>query len=105
MNTIITDWQVVTIIEDEKLIGKILWGTCVEDMSCRFITGDYICTSKIMEINTNTNLIKTAHGNIYQVLGRGRLATIDYRDFELLRGGFSPQQIKALNHYSPVYSN
>ena len=62
----------------------------------RFSKGDYICTSKLVEINPKTNLIKTASGSTYKVIGEGRKASIDYCDFELLRNGFNPEQINAL---------
>ena len=55
-----------------------------------------ICTSKLVEINPQKGLLKTASGSIYKVIGEGKKAAIDYRDFELLRHGFSPEQIEAL---------
>jgi hypothetical protein len=96
METIIENWQLVTVLEGEHSIGKVLWGICVEDMSFRFTKGDYICTSKLVEINPKEGLLKTASGSIYKVVGRGGKASIDYRDFELLRNGFSPEQIHEL---------
>ena len=96
MDTIVCDWQIVTVKDDDHNIGKVLWGICVEDKSFRFSKGDYICTSKLVEINPKANLIKTASGSTYKVIGEGRKASIDYCDFELLRNGFNPEQINAL---------
>ena len=28
MNTTVKDWYIVSVFDDEELIGKILWGTC-----------------------------------------------------------------------------
>ena len=42
MNTIIKDWVIVSIIDNKKAIGKVLWGIVIDDMSCRFLRGDYV---------------------------------------------------------------
>ena len=97
MNTIVKDWYIVSIFDDEEPIGKILWGICVDDMTYRFATNDYISTSKIVEISPNNQLIKTASGSSYQVIGVGQKAKVQMKDFELLRNGFSPEQINHLN--------
>jgi hypothetical protein len=72
-------------------------GHLCDDTTCRFSKGDYICTSQIKEINHYTSIVKTASGTIYQLLGIGSKAKINFKDFELLRNGFSPQQINKLN--------
>ena len=54
-------------------------------------------TSRIVEISPNNQLIKTASGSLYQVIGEGKKAEVQMRDFELLRHGFSPEQITQLN--------
>ena len=97
MNTIVKDWHIVSIFNGEELIGKVLWGICVDDMTYRFATDDYISTSKIFEISPHNQLIKTASGSIYQVIGEGQNAQVQIKDFELLRNGFSPEQITQLN--------
>ena len=97
MNTVVSDWQIVSIIENDELVGAVLWGNCIDDITCRFNKGDYICTSQIVKLNLNSNLVTTASGNLYQVIGKGRRSKINFEDFELLRHGFSPQQIKALH--------
>jgi hypothetical protein len=96
MNTIVCNWQIVSVIDNGEPIGDVLWGICVDDMTFRFSKGDYICTSKIIEVNFNTNLIKTHSGSIYQIIDIGKHSTIDFSDFELLRSGFSPEQIEIL---------
>ena len=97
MNTVIKDWIIVSVLNEEQLIGEVLYGTVIDDMTCRFATGDYVSTSQIM--NVDSSLITTATGSLYQVL-KGRRAIIDFDDFELLRNGFSPEHIKVLNQSS-----
>ena len=87
MNTVVKNWHIVSISEGEKLIGKILWGICV----------DYISTSKIVEISPYNQLIKTASGSLYQVIGEGQKSQVQMKDFELLRHGLSPKEITQLN--------
>ncbi len=84
-------------MERKDRIGEVIWGTIVDDMTCRFATGDYLCTSAIVKFNASNRLITTSSGSLYQVIGNGKKAIIDFDDFELLRNGFSPQQIRALN--------
>lgn len=97
MNTIVKDWQIVSVVDNGDFIGKVLWGTCVDDTTCRFARGDYICTSKIRYFSSKTSLIKTNSGSLYQVIGEGEQSKIEFKDFELLRNGFSPEQINKLN--------
>ena len=66
-------------------------------MTYRFATNDYISTSTIVKISLNNQLIKTASGSLYQVIGEGHKAEVQIKDFELLRHGFSPEQITQLN--------
>lgn len=97
MNTIVKDWYIVSVFNDKELVGKVLWGICVEDMTYRFKTDDYISTSAIVKISPHNQLIKTASGSLYQVIGEGQKAQVQLKDFELLRQGFSPEQITQLN--------
>ena len=105
MNTVVSDWQVVSIIEEGELIGKVLWCICIDDSTCRFSKGDYICTSQILEVNTNTRIIKTVSGSSYQLLGKGEKDEIEFKDFELLRNGFSPSQIHFMNSVTGKYQH
>lgn len=95
VNTVVKDWIIVSVLDNEQLIGEVLYGTVIDDMTCRFATGDYVSTSQIM--NFDSSLITTSTGSLYQVLGKGRRAIIDFDDFELLRNGFSPEMINQLN--------
>ena len=71
MNTIVSDWKIVSVMDDNELVGKVIYATVVDDMTCRFFKGDYVCTSSI--------------------------ESISMKDFELLRNGFSPEMINQLN--------
>lgn len=93
MNTVVSNWQIVSIFEKGEHVGDVLWAICVDDMTCRFHRGDYICTSQIIKVNVDTNIVETSSGSIYQVLGQGKRSSINFVDFELLRSGFSPQEI------------
>ena len=97
MNTIVSDWCIVSVMEGKEQVGKVIWGTIVDDMTCRFARGDYLCTSAIVKVNSSNQLITTSSGSLYQVIGTGKKAIIDFDDFELLRNGFSPEMINQLN--------
>lgn len=73
-----------------------MWGTVIEDMSCRFLKGDYVCSSMITDINIDTQLIKTQTGSLYQILGNGKREKIKMEEHDLLRQSFSPDQIIAI---------
>lgn len=49
--------------------------------------------------------ILTASNSCYALKGRGKRAVIDLDDFELLRHGFSPEQIRALNSSSSLLAH
>ena len=51
MNTVLKDWQVVAVFDNDNLIEFVLCGVVVDDMSCRFKKGDYVCTSKIKSLS------------------------------------------------------
>lgn len=97
MLTVIKDWQIVSVIENGKEIGQVIYATVVDDSTCRFNEGDYVCTSKITKIDTYTHLIKTTNGSLYQPLGNGTKSTVQFKDYELLRNGYNPQEIAAIN--------
>ena len=40
MNTIVTDWFIVSVMDKEEHVGDVIWGIVVEDNSCRFFKGD-----------------------------------------------------------------
>lgn len=96
MNTVIKDWVIVSVINDDLLVGKVLWGIVIDDMSCRFTKGDYVCSSEIVNIHSYKQLIKTSGGSLYQIIGYGHRTEIKFEEFELLRHGFNPSQIKEL---------
>ncbi len=96
MNTKVKDWHIVSIYDKDQLVGRVLWGICTRDMTRRFSVGDYVCTSRIIEIIPKENLVRTFSGNTYLVDGDGQKSQIQVLDFELLRGGLSPDEISFL---------
>ena len=102
MNTIIKDWVIVSIIDNKKSIGKVLWGIVIDDMSCRFLRGDYVCSTMITNINIDSQLIKTQSGSLYQILGHGGQAKIKREEHDLLRQGFNLAQIIGLRASSKL---
>lgn len=93
MNTKVKDWHIVSIYDKDQLLGRVLWGICTQDITSRFSVGDYVCTSKIIEIIPEENLVRTFSGNSYLVEGDGTTTEVNIEDFELLRQGFSPADI------------
>lgn len=100
MNTVVKNWQIVAVYEGKERIGDVLYATVVDDSTIRFCKGDYVTTSKIESFNHYNQLLNTASGNVYQLLGTGCKANIDFSDFELLRQGFSPQQIECFKSHN-----
>lgn len=96
MNTVLKDWHIVSILENGELVGKVLWGICVEDETFRFDAGDYVCSSKIVEIIPAAKLVKTIKGSAYLLEGDGTKTDVNFEDFELLRKGFSPADIQRI---------
>ncbi len=96
MNTVLKDWYIVTILDNKQLVGKVLWGICVEDETFRFETGDYVCSSKIVKVIPAGKQVKTCKGSSYLLQGDGETAEIQIEDFTLLRQGYSPDEIHRL---------
>ncbi|WP_298150337.1 hypothetical protein [Flavobacterium sp.] len=93
MNIVLKDWYIVSILENGELVGKVLWGICVEDETFRFDAGDYVCSSKIVEIIPDDKLVITIKGSAYLLEGDGTTTDVNVEDFELLRQGYSPDEI------------
>jgi hypothetical protein len=47
------------------------------------------CSSRVESISPPQVLVKTASGSFYQLIGEGGKAAIQFKDFELVRHGFS----------------
>ena len=105
MKTTVKDWYIVTVMDSEQLVGEVLYGTVIEDATIRFYEGDYVTTSRIVSMDVKAQQIITASNSCYVLKGRGKRAVIDLDDFEMLRHGFSPEQIRALNSSSPLIAH
>ena len=96
-NTVVRDWQIVSVIgENNEFIGQVLWAIVIDDSTLRFSKIDYVCTSSIESVNTYTKIVKTVSGSIYQLVGEGMTAEVQFRFHELLRMGHSPQEIHTM---------
>ncbi|WP_218417942.1 hypothetical protein [Alteromonas lipotrueae] len=105
MNTTVKDWYIVTVMDGEQLVGEVLHGTVADDQTFRFFEGDYVTTSRIVSMDVKAQQVITASNSYYALKGSGKRAIIDLDDFELLRHGFSPEQIRALNSSSPLLAH
>lgn len=103
MNTVVKNWQIVTVFNKNEELGNVLFGTVVSDSTYRYVENDYVCSSAITHFNTNTNIIKTKTGSIYQLLGEGIGSEVQFNDFEKLRSGLSPQEINFIHERDNVY--
>lgn len=104
MSTSVRNWHIVSIFNRNQLVGRVLWGICTHDLTCRFTVGDYICTSNIVEIRPKEYTVTTYSGNIYLVEGDGKKSEIQIQEFELLRRGISPDEIYFLKKTANKYN-
>jgi hypothetical protein len=96
MNTVVGDWYIVSVYDGKHLVGKVLYGTVIDDSSCRFLEGEYVCTSKIVKSNLDLKLVETHSGSLYQIIEDGQYFDIQLNEFELLRQGYPPTQIEKI---------
>ena len=95
--TSVRDWYIIKILDDDNkdsLVGQLLWGYIVVDLSGRFNAADYVCTSMIEQINGNA--ITTAKGSEYIVIGAGKEFEAYFSEVDILRKGYSPTQVARL---------
>lgn len=100
MATIIKNWHLVEIYDCDIITSasevymNVAWGIVVEDSKCRFKAGDFVCTSRIVELNDN-NQMTTKSGTMYIGMGVGKVSRLHIEDLRKLRQGFSPDEILA----------
>jgi len=92
--TSVRDWYIIKIIDGHGMrIGQLLWGFVVDDTD-RFKSGDWVCTSAIEAIDAN--VITTCKRSKYITVGNGKEFVALFSEVELLRRGYSPDQIVRL---------
>jgi hypothetical protein len=96
MKTTINNWYLVELITNTRssspqIFGEVLWGDIVIDDTCRFMPGDYVCTSLIRSREQSTFL--TNSGSSYVCQGKGKLVSVDLKDWDVLRQGVSPSEL------------
>jgi len=100
MQTIIKNWFIIKVLEPETeaLLGQILWGTVVNDMTNRFTAGDYMSSSLIKDINLDLRLVVTQSNSQYKLKGNGNEFSVYYSEVKLLDRGVSPEKIIQIRH-------
>jgi hypothetical protein len=88
LKTIVKNWAVVN-IKDDLSPFKIIWGIAEE--SGRFISGDYICSSRILYIEDN--IVRTHTGSLYELSGPGAEYLASYSDLLQMMEGHSPAEL------------
>ena len=88
LKTVVKNWALVH-IKDDLSPFKIIWGIAEE--SGRFISGDYICSSRI--INIEDNLVRTLTGSLYELNGPGNEYVASYMQLMELMSGISPAEL------------
>ena len=99
MKTIVEKCFIVSIIDDNKLIGDVLWATIIKDQTLRLLKSDYVCSSRINSIDEPTafnKLIITNSKRTYQYEGTLRRAEVTFNEFALIRQGFRLDDIYEL---------
>lgn len=94
--TLVSNWYIVDVIDGDSSLGKVLWCICEEDFTLRFEPGQYICSSRIVKIEPSKRLIETSSASLYKLVDDGQSVSINVTDFELLRAGYSPDQIQLI---------
>ena len=97
MNTKVRNCFIVAVMDGEHLFGEVLHGKVADDQTFRFYEGDYVTTSRIVWKDLKAQQVLTSSHSQYEIIAKGKKAIIDLDDFELLRHGFSPEQIRFLN--------
>ncbi|MFC3200541.1 hypothetical protein ACFOEW_01760 [Alteromonas oceani] len=101
--TTVYNWIIVSVYDrydqhdHNTFVGKVLYGFVLDDQTYRFAPNDYVTSSRIEKCDLKRGIIETHSGSVYVLHGTGTDAAIDFRDFELLRMGYSPIQIAQLN--------
>jgi hypothetical protein len=93
--TVLRDWYIIKVFDQDKRIGQLLWGFVVDDTE-RFERGGYVCTSSIDVIDNN--VITTSKGRKYILEGTGKEFTAYFSEVDLLRRGYSPEQVVRLRN-------
>lgn len=103
MVTTIYDWVIVSVFDrynsydENTFVGKVLFGYVLDDQTCRYTIHDYVTTSRIEKCDLTRGIVETHSRSTYILQGQGSTTTLQFRDFELLRMGYSPQQISKFN--------
>lgn len=107
MITEIQNWFIVDLYKDNTFkgnLGKVLWGIVINDEQGRFQSGDYVCTSALIEINAEEREVHTRTGSIYILNGPGEQVNLDIDQLGQISSGMSPAELKNLLPNSCILS-
>jgi len=96
MITEINNWYIVDVYQDqsfEQSMGKVLWGIIINDQQGRFEPGDFVCTSRLLEIRVDEREVYTRTGSIYTLNGPGEQVRLTQDDLAIISKGVSPLQL------------
>lgn len=79
MKTLVKDWQIVSIIDEKHCYGEVLYATIITDETLRFNVGDYVCSSKIDNVDLKQLIVTTIKGSTYQLQGDGKNTEIEFQ--------------------------
>ena len=99
VQTIIRDWYLVNLETNECVIAQVLWGIVVDDQKRRWVPGDYVCTSKIIE-HMNGGVCRTKN-TTYLCEGEGQTVALDMEALPELRAGRSPDEWRLMKGLRP----
>lgn len=92
-DTIIEKWYLVDLQADEKNIGQVLWGIVVDDRKGRWVSGNFVCTSPVVQ-RLDNRLFRTKNSE-YLCQGEGEEVTLPAESLIELRSGYSPDEFLA----------
>ncbi len=92
-DTIIENWYLVDLKVDEDSIGQVLWGIVVNDRKGRWVSGNFVCTSPVVE-RLDKALYRTRNSE-YLCQGEGQRVTLPAEALIELRTGYSPDEFLA----------
>ena len=90
VQTIIRGCYLVNLETNEGVIAQVLWGIVVDDHKRRWVPGNYVCTSNIIE-NMNGGVYRTKN-TTYLCEGEGQTVALDIEALPELRAGYSPDE-------------
>lgn len=84
---IIETWYLVDLKVDEECVGQVLWGIVVNDRKSRWVSGNFVCTSPVVEC-LHKGLYRTRNSE-HQCQGDGQKVALPVEALIELPTGYS----------------